>query len=35
MAYVYLFLVLLDDFGPFLAVFLQDVALLLRVGVLQ
>ena len=35
MAYVYFFLVLLDELGPLLAVLLQDVALLLRVGVLQ
>lgn len=35
MTYVYLFLVLLDDLCPFFAVFLQDVALLLRVGLLQ
>lgn len=35
MIYVYLFLVLFDDFCPLFAVFLQNVALLLRVGLFQ
>lgn len=35
MIYVYLFLILLDNFCPLFAVFLQDVALLLRVGLFQ